>query len=106
MPIGLASKELKIKSKKAEIQNLKHDKELLLDQKKASLFGINPSVDKKVDIINIRISTLQEEIRVLKDMPEQENEQTIINLTGNGNLINTGNENSINTNTYINPGEA
>ena len=67
MAISSANKALKIKSKKAEIQNLKHDKELLLDQKRASLFGINASLDKQIEIINHRIRGLQEEIKILED---------------------------------------
>lgn len=83
MAISRADKEFLKKSKKAEIQQLKHRKDLLLDQKQSS---------KKIEIVDAEILKAQKELKAIQELVEND-EGTKSNITihaGNGTQIITG----------------
>ena len=83
MSISRADKERLKKSKKAEVQNLLYDKDLLVTQRQSA---------KKIKEINLKISKAKKELNAIEALPEKDSDSTtnIIISGGNINQINTG----------------
>lgn len=83
MPITPSEKRAKISDKKAEIEQLKYDRDLLVDQRRSS---------GEIKSLEERIVLASKELEILKSLPEKERSQAVnIKVSGGVvNQINTG----------------
>ena len=86
MSISRADKERLKKSKKAEIQNLLYDKDLLVAQRLSA---------KNIQEVNLKILKAKKELKAIEALPEKDSDSTT-NI-----IVNGSNINQINTGTNI-----
>jgi hypothetical protein len=91
MSISHTEKEMLRKRTNIEIQKLKHNRDLLLDQKETVSTKGKKEIDDKIQAINAQILTLKQELENIERLPEKERDGSPIIIKGGViNQINTG----------------